>query len=179
MQNGSNGPRDINGHDTKLRSAETVGAYLRQMRLQRNIGLEEVSGDTGITVSVLEALENEDREQLPAEVYVKAFYKKYAEYLGLNPEEIDAKYRQQAPNPGKRDNRASFNTVITLKGQEDNVFAEMLRRSFLPLAILVLGILLYLIYKNYLTPYIPLGFYGENLQPFCSFTPKNYFTFFC
>jgi len=123
----------------------------------RDIALEEVSESTGISTSVLEALENGDREKLPAEVYIKAFYKKYAEYLGLDPEEIHVKIQQPAQNLKKAGSRADFSTVITLKGQEENLFVAILRRLFLPITILVLGVLFYWIYKNYLAPYNPIG----------------------
>ena len=61
---------------------------MQERRISLNIGLEEVSEATGISPGVLKTLENDDREQFPAEVYVKAFYKKYVEFLGLDPEEI-------------------------------------------------------------------------------------------
>ena len=123
----------------------------------RDIALEEVSESTGITTSVLQALENGDREKLPAEVYIKAFYKKYAEYLGLDTEEIQVKIQQPAQDLKKAGSRSDFSTVITLKGQEENLFVAILRRLFLPIIILLLGVLFYWLYKNYLTPYNPLG----------------------
>ncbi len=159
---------DMKNHDAQLGSLDTIGAYLRDKRMARDIGLEEVSEATGISPAVLQALENEDRKQLPAEVYIKAFYKKYAEYLGLDPEEIQAKYLQQTESPKKPGRRSGFSTVITLKGQEENLFAEILRRLFLPVIILVSGLLLYWIYKNYLEPHNQLGFYQEHFPSLCS-----------
>ena len=121
---------------------------MRQVRQRQNVSLEEVSDATGISAAILKALEEEDSEQLPAEVYIKAFYKKYAAYLGLDPEEMAAKYQMQTVGQKKTGKKADFSTVITLKGQEQNLVAETLRRLLLPAAILVLGFLLYLIYKN-------------------------------
>jgi hypothetical protein len=60
-----------------------------------------------------------------------------------------------------------------LKGQEDNLLAEILRRLFLPIIILVSGLLLYWIYKNYLAPYNPLGFYQEHFPFLCSHLLPN------
>ena len=147
--------------------------------MSQGVALDEVSESTGISPAVLQALENEDREQLPAEVYVKAFYKKYAAYLGVDFEEIQAEYKLQAQTLEKTGQSSGFSTVITLKGQEENLFTEILRRLFLPLAILILGALLFWIYKNYLTPYNPLGFYRKHFPALCSFLFSSASDFFC
>lgn len=165
-------------HDVRLESSVTIGAYLRDKRISRDIALEKVSESTGISPSVLLALENGDRQKLPAEVYVKAFYRKYAEYLGLDSEEILIKNQQPDQSLKKAGARSGFSTVITLKGHGENLFAEILRRLFLPIAFLVLGVLLYWIYKNYLAPYNPLGLYQKNFPSLCSFLPLNAADFF-
>jgi len=144
--------------DAREGSSETVGAYLREKRMTRDIAIEEVSAATGISTAVLQALENEDREQLPAEVYIKAFHKKYAAYLGLDSEEIQAKYLQQPHGREKSQRRWNFTTGITLKGPGENLFSETLRLLFWPVAILASGVLLYWIYKNYLAPHYAVGF---------------------
>jgi cytoskeleton protein RodZ len=143
------------------------------------MGLEEVSEATGISKTVLQALENDDREKLPAEVYVKAFHKKYAECLGLNPEDINAKYHQQGQNLKKIGGKYHFSTVITLKGKEENLFSEILRRLFLPLSILVLGVLLFWLYKNYLAPTNQIGFYQAQSPSVSWFLLSNPSDFFC
>ena len=169
----------MNNQEAPPGSPETVGAYLRHRRMRRNIDLDEVSAATGITSTVLQALENENRAQLPAEVYIKAFYKKYAEYLGIDAAEILAKYQKQAQDLKKVDGKYNFSTVVTLKGQAENIFAETLRRLLLPIAILILGVVLYWIYKNYLAPYNPVGFYREQSSSVIAFVLANPSVFWC
>ena len=125
----------------------------------RSIGLEEVSEATGISQAVLKILENNDREQFPAEVYVRAFYKKYARYLGLDPEEILAVYQQNSPKQSKTGGRFNSSSVVTLKGQEENLFAEISRRFFIPIIVVLGSILLYWIYRNYPASYNPIDFF--------------------
>jgi cytoskeletal protein RodZ len=137
-----------------------------------------VSAATGISPAVLHALENEDREKLPAEVYIKAFYKKFAEYLDLNPEDIHPQYQQQAMGPKKGGTKVDFNTVITLKDREENLFAGILRRLFFPIAVLILGILFYWIYKNYLAPHNTLGFWRQYYPAVSSLLSQNGVDFF-
>ena len=158
----------MEGHALRPDSPETVGAYLREKRMSRGISLEKVSESTRISIAVLRALEEEDREKLPAEVYVKAFYKKYAEFLGVKQERVQEKYRQPQ-NPKKAGDSVDFSTVVTLKGKEENSFTEILRRLFLPIVIVLLGLLLYWIYSNYLASYHPLGFYRKNVPALLSF----------
>ena len=125
----------------------------------RSIGLKEVSEATGISPAVLKILENNDREQFPAEVYVRAFYKKYAKYLGLDPEEILAAYQQNSQKQNKSGGRFNSSSVVTLKGQEENLFAEITRRLFIPIIVVLGSVLLYWIYRNYPASYNPIDFF--------------------
>jgi len=150
-------------HDARSGSSETLGSLLRHKRMGRNITLEEVSAITGISTKILQALENENRDELPAEVYIKAFYKKYAQYLDVDFEEIEARYQQKSQSL-KSGQTSNFNTVITIKGQEESFLAEILRRLLLPLIIIVSGVLIYWVYKNYLVSFNPFGFLREYLS---------------
>ena len=152
---------------------------MQEKRLGLNVGLEEVSEATGISPGVILALEDEDRERLPAEVYIKAFYKKYAEYLNLDPDEIQAQYEQQSGSLKKGGNKHSFSTVITLKDKEENLFVEIVRRLLLPLAIILLGILLYWLYKNYLSTHNPFALMQGSHSLICSIQPSGFTGFLC
>ena len=173
------GHGDKKNHDARKDSARTIGTYLRDKRMNRDIDREEVSAATGISSTVLGALENDDRDNLPAEVYVKAFYRKYAEYLDVDFEELQAKYQQQAQNLKKTRRRFDFSTVITLRGQGGNIVTETFRRLLLPIVILLFGFLLYWIYNNYLAPNNPLGFYLEQIPAFYSSMSSKAPDLFC
>jgi cytoskeletal protein RodZ len=172
------GHGDMENPEAGMDSSGSIGAYLRAERLGRDVSLAEVSDATGISSAVLQALENEERDQLPAEVYIKAFYKKYAAYLGIDPAEIQTKYQQRVQGLRKPGGKSHFNTVITLKGQEEKGFNSILRKTFLTLAILVLGIIFYWIFKNYLLPGNPLGLYQEQYPALFSFVPADPSGFF-
>jgi len=173
------GHGDKKNHAARNDSARTIGMYLLDKRMNRDIGLEEVSAATGISSTVLRALENDDRDKLPAEVYVKAFYRKYAEYLDVDFEELQAKYQQQTQNLKKPRRRFDFSTVITLRGQGGNIVTETFRRLLLPIVILLFGFLLYWIYNNYLAPNNPLGFYLEQIPAFYSAMSSKAPDLFC
>lgn len=60
-----------------------IGEILKQERTIKNITLEQVEEATKIRRKYLEAIENEQFEILPGEVYVKGFITAYLKYLGI------------------------------------------------------------------------------------------------
>ena len=62
----------------------SFGRYLQAIRLEKKISLEQVSQQTRIGLGNLLLLEQEDHEQLPAEVYVKGFLRSYAKAVGAD-----------------------------------------------------------------------------------------------
>jgi Helix-turn-helix domain len=61
-----------------------IGNSLREARLRQKLDLARAEADTKIRAKYLEALEEEDFDQLPGETYVKGFLRTYADYLGLD-----------------------------------------------------------------------------------------------
>ena len=71
---------------------ESLGSYLREKRKSIGVSLEQVSAETRIRLTYLEALEEERYEILPAPLYKKIFVKAYADFLCLNFEELTKKF---------------------------------------------------------------------------------------
>ncbi len=65
----------------------SLGETLRSSREQQQISVRDVEQHTSIRSNILQAIENEDWESLPAP-YMKSFVKRYAQYLKINEEEI-------------------------------------------------------------------------------------------
>lgn len=65
-----------------------LGELLRSTREAKGISLAQAEQATKIRRQYLEALEEEDFELLPGEVYVRGFLRNYARFLGLAPEEV-------------------------------------------------------------------------------------------
>ena len=61
-----------------------IGDYLRQVREENLLSLEEVSIKTLIQPRLLRAIETGKLQQLPEPVYIQGFIKRYAEALGLD-----------------------------------------------------------------------------------------------
>jgi len=81
-----------------------VGKRLREARTRRKLTLQEVEAATKIRGRYLQALENEDWDQLPGDTYARAFIRTYAALLGLDGERLAEEQRRGsgAARPGER-----------------------------------------------------------------------------
>jgi len=73
-----------------------VGAYLRDMRKEQGTSIDEVANQIFIRPALVAAIETGDWESLPEPVFVQGFIRRYAEYLGLDGQEVA---RQFEPTP--------------------------------------------------------------------------------
>jgi cytoskeletal protein RodZ len=84
-----------------------VGSALQRAREVRGVTLDEAARDTRLRVDQLDALEREDFDVLPGEVYVRASLRTYASYLGLDAEKVARAYAgtveavEPLPPPGR------------------------------------------------------------------------------
>jgi cytoskeletal protein RodZ len=72
-----------------------VGATLRRARTRKGLTIEQLARSTKINASILEALENNDFDRLPASVYTRGFLRSYAREVDLHPEDTVEQYLEQ------------------------------------------------------------------------------------
>src|SRR5262245_15393747 len=80
-------------------AAGTLGAYLRQYRERAGLSADEVSAGSRIVPRLVDALEADQRDVLPAPVYVRGFVRAYCEQVGADVEEALRLYDLQAAPP--------------------------------------------------------------------------------
>jgi cytoskeleton protein RodZ len=78
-----------------------IGDTLSEARTRRGVDLDEVHAATGIRPRYLRAIEQEDWDALPEEFYARSFIRKYARFLGLDPDPLVADYRRQRGTTGR------------------------------------------------------------------------------
>jgi cytoskeleton protein RodZ len=78
-----------------------IGDTLSEARTRRAVDLEEVEAATGIRPRYLRAIEGEDWDALPEEFYARSFIRKYAQFLGVDPEPLVEEYRRQRGTAGR------------------------------------------------------------------------------
>ncbi|MFN3739593.1 MAG: RodZ domain-containing protein [Thermodesulfovibrionales bacterium] len=87
-----------------------IGGLLKDKRLSKGITLEQIAADLKIRVYFLKALEEENFELLPADVYTMGYIRTYAMYLGIEPEPLIEEFK------ALREKKAS--TVTSATNQE-------------------------------------------------------------
>lgn len=82
----------------------SVGNKLRDARTRRKLGLDEVEAATRIRPRYLQAIENEEWDQLPGDTYARAFIRTYGRFLGLDGDRLAEEHRRSrgAARPGER-----------------------------------------------------------------------------
>jgi hypothetical protein len=84
---------------TKPPATETdslsLGEFLRQVRVQRGLDLDDVAKSTRISPKNLQAMEESDYMALPAEVFTRGFYSLYAKSLALDQHEVLSLYDRE------------------------------------------------------------------------------------
>lgn len=78
--------------------ADDFGTHLKRQREQRGISLEEVTTITKIHVRYLKALEDNQFDDLPGEVFIKGFIRSYGRAIGANVNELLETYDQTVGN---------------------------------------------------------------------------------
>lgn len=80
---------------------ETVGEILLSEREKRGLTVKDVEAATSIRALYISAIENNNFTVIPGEVYLKGFIRNYANYLGLNGQEMVDLYRKQQLPPSE------------------------------------------------------------------------------
>lgn len=72
-----------------------VGQRLKEVRLSKNLTLEQVSQATKIKTAFLDAIEKGEYQKLPSSAYAQGFIRNYAQYLELPKREVLAFFRRE------------------------------------------------------------------------------------
>lgn len=120
-----------------MEGMQDIGEVLRTARERQGRTIEEAYRATHITTRYLTALENGAFEVIPGEVYLKGFLRRYAQFLGIDGEELVQRYRdRREPKPDVPESRPAL--------EEKGGRPPLGRRSlaFGALALVVAGVVL-------------------------------------
>ena len=70
----------------------SLGSYLKAERELRELSVAEVAQATRIPVRVLQQLESDEWEKLPADVFVRGYLRAYARVLGADDTELLSRF---------------------------------------------------------------------------------------
>ena len=74
---------------------ETIGQILKNAREKKGLTIEELEATTHIVARFIKALENEEFDVLPGEIYVKGFIKNLSDKLSLDADMVLERYNLQ------------------------------------------------------------------------------------
>jgi cytoskeleton protein RodZ len=127
----------------------SLGEFLRQVRVQRGLDLDDVAKSTRISPRNLQAMEESDYMALPAEVFTRGFYSLYAKSLALDQREVLSLYdreRKVVPRGNHLKTPPPYRLAENMRSLAD-------RPSSLPFAYFGLVLLLLLFFGAFLCWY--------------------------
>ncbi len=71
-------------NEAQQEQLKEIGAYLRQIRQEKSVRIEQITAQTLIRQAFLEALEEGRYEDLPEPIFVQGFIRRYGDALGLD-----------------------------------------------------------------------------------------------
>jgi cytoskeletal protein RodZ len=98
----------MNNGEHSGRDGAPVGAILERARRERGLSLRDVEHATKIRTRYLDGLEREDFSVLPDTVYVQGFLKTYANFLGLDGEEMARELKTRRSPRRERQQQVSY-----------------------------------------------------------------------
>ncbi|WP_300369747.1 helix-turn-helix domain-containing protein [Brachyspira sp.] len=90
---------------------ETIGQILKNAREKKGLTIEELEATTHIVAKFIKALENEEFDILPGEIYVKGFIKNLSDKLSLDADMVLERYNLQ-----KNGNKSEQDLIKNSKG---------------------------------------------------------------
>src|SRR5207248_9011369 len=80
-----------------------IGTTLREARMRARIDISEVEARTKIRAKYLRAIENEEWDLLPGDIYAKSFLRTYGDFLGLDSRMLVDEFKRRYEDRGDHD----------------------------------------------------------------------------
>jgi cytoskeletal protein RodZ len=121
----------------------SLGEELKRERELREISLREISEATKISIRILEAIEKNNFQALPGGIFNRNFLRAYAEFIGLDSENVVRKYHQQFDS-SEEHVAATPGMAIALPGQEEQKNSKTLPIVLMLILLVVAAAFLFL-----------------------------------
>jgi transcriptional regulator with XRE-family HTH domain len=105
----------------KINLSSSVGGRLREARKKRGFDIDEIASKINIQGKYLDSLEKGEYNNLPADVYIDSFFKKYAEFLDIFDDDFFNFYRKE---------KQVFRNIRDKSNQQKDESGKFLQLSF-------------------------------------------------
>lgn len=134
-------------------SAAVIGNILKEARNKKSISLDEVHAKIKIHPRVIQLLEEGKFEKLPSPLFAKSFLKSYAEFLGVNPDEVLDAYGKESDEIKKEPDQVLFIKSVDEKKELDWAQSNAVKMTMLIAAVILGGLFL-----SYAVKHAPVWF---------------------
>lgn len=125
---------------------ETPGIMLKREREARGLTIKYIASETKISESSIAAIEDNNFDAFPAEVFVRGFLRNYARALALPSEEIILAYESYKNQTSQTSHDSVVNTVQdaiatekAANNNEDAIASHSFRFAYLAIILLVVA----------------------------------------
>ena len=122
----------------------SFGTIFRETRKARGLSIAQVSEETKINSMYLDALESENLDIFPANIFAKSFFKLYANFLEVDLQSVESSFPSEINRPHNLEPLPNLE-----KTKIENLYEDFLaiEKSFLfSLIIFVLLVIIYLLF---------------------------------
>lgn len=95
--------------------SDSLGDYLRNARTSKGLDFAEIAQETKISIKNLIAMEEDNYDSLPSEVFTRGFYNLYAGTLSLEPSFVLKKYENEKSFSNKREGNLHQSSNFSLE----------------------------------------------------------------
>lgn len=130
-----------------MQTIENLGLYLKNLREEKKIPVAQIAQALKTKPETIQALEANDFQKIPAPTYVKGYLRSYANYLGINSDDILVEYNRQYPTGSKQ--------ILVLQGQKLPRIGLNINRFIIIAGVIVtivIAITLFIIFKPEKSP---------------------------
>lgn len=85
-----------------MEDVKGVGATLREARIAKNLSILDIEKAINVRASYIKAIEDEEYNKAPGDVFVRGIIRSYGNYLGLDGMELVSMYRESSAGEAAR-----------------------------------------------------------------------------
>ena len=130
-----------------------LGTRLKEARVAKGYSLEDLQEATKIQKRYLSSIEEGDFSAMPGSFYARAFIKRYAEAVDLNPDEVLERHKSELPMAAEEDSRNKLASPTpsrrrTMSKRTSNQLGEAMPKIIVALFIIVIFSIVVFFYQN-------------------------------
>ena len=120
----------------------STGTRLKKARKSLGLSIEDIQDKSKIKKNYIKAMENDNFDKLPGEVYTKVYIRGYAKIVGLDAQEILAEYANENGKNSNKEIKREEKKVKKKKKKDNLTKSDKIFRSIIGIILILILILL-------------------------------------